>query len=248
MAVLPDKLDCAGIGVSHIDEVLMFSHLPPYAGDPILSLMEQFQRDERSNKVNLSIGIYTDGRGVVPVLPSVRTASAAVAEAGAPYVYLPMEGHAAYRQAVAKLLFGADLPSPEHLAIVQTLGGSGALKVGADLIARFFPQPTIWLPDPTWDNHVGIFEGAGFKTERYPYYDAQTKGLNFNGMLDKLQPAQGRRGAAAPVLPQPDRRRPDPRAVGADHRRGRAARPAALLRPGLPGLCREPGRRHLAGA
>ena len=165
----------------------MFSHLPPYAGDPILSLMEQFQRDERSNKVNLSIGIYTDGRGVVPVLPSVRTASAAVAETGAPYVYLPMEGHAAYRQAVAKLLFGADLPSAEHLAIVQTLGGSGALKVGADLIARFFPQPTIWLPDPTWDNHVGIFEGAGFKTERYPYYDAQTKGLNFNGMLDKLQ-------------------------------------------------------------
>ncbi|MHA0110708.1 aminotransferase class I/II-fold pyridoxal phosphate-dependent enzyme, partial [Klebsiella pneumoniae] len=115
----------------------------PYAGDPILSLMEQFQRDERSNKVNLSIGIYTDGRGVVPVLPSVRTASAAVAETGAPYVYLPMEGHAAYRQAVAKLLFGADLPSAEHLAIVQTLGGSGALKVGADLIARFFPQPTI---------------------------------------------------------------------------------------------------------
>jgi aromatic-amino-acid transaminase len=164
----------------------MFSHLPPYAGDPILSLMEQFQRDERSNKVNLSIGIYTDGRGVVPVLPTVRAAAAAVAEAGAPYVYLPMEGHAAYRQAVAKLLFGADLPAAEHLAIVQTLGGSGALKVGADLIARFFPQPTIWLPDPTWDNHVGIFEGAGFKTERYPYYDAQSKGLDFPAMLAKL--------------------------------------------------------------
>ncbi|MBV8625284.1 MAG: aspartate/tyrosine/aromatic aminotransferase [Herbaspirillum sp.] len=164
----------------------MFSHLPPYAGDPILSLMEQFQRDERANKVNLSIGIYTDGRGAVPVLPSVHTAAAAVAEADTPHVYLPMEGHGAYRKAVAKLLFGADLPSDDHLAIVQTLGGSGALKVGADLIARFFPQPTIWLPDPTWDNHIGIFEGAGFKIERYPYYDAKTKGLDFEGMLAKI--------------------------------------------------------------
>ncbi|WDZ97281.1 aspartate/tyrosine/aromatic aminotransferase [Herbaspirillum sp. WKF16] len=164
----------------------MFSHLPPYAGDPILSLMEVFQRDERAGKVNLSIGIYTDGQGVVPVLPSVRAAAAEVAQATTPYVYLPMEGHGGYRKAVAQLLFGRELPAPEHLAIVQTLGGSGALKVGADLIARFFPQPTVWIPDPTWDNHIGIFEGAGFKTERYPYYDAQTKGLAFDAMLAKI--------------------------------------------------------------
>jgi len=164
----------------------MFSHLPPYAGDPILSLMEVFQRDERANKVNLSIGIYTDGRGIVPVLPSVRTAAVEIAKEVKPYVYLPMEGHGGYRQAVAQLLFGADLPAPEHLAVVQTLGGSGALKVGADLIARFFPQPTVWIPDPTWDNHIGIFEGAGFKVERYPYYDAATRGLDFNGMLGKI--------------------------------------------------------------
>ena len=164
----------------------MFSHLPPYAGDPILSLMEQFLRDERPGKVNLGIGIYADGQGAVPVLPSVRGVDQALAAVAAPYTYLPMEGHAGYRQAVAHLLFGADLPAPEHLAVVQTLGGSGALKVGADLIARFFPQPTIWIPDPTWDNHLGIFEGAGFKTERYPYYDAQTKGLAFDAMLAKL--------------------------------------------------------------
>lgn len=164
----------------------MFSHLPPYAGDPILSLMEQFQRDERAGKVNLSIGIYTDGQGAVPVLPSVRTAVLDLSKTAKPYVYLPMEGHAGYRQAVAKLLFGDVLPSAEHLAVVQTLGGSGALKVGADLLARFFPGSTIWLPDPTWDNHVGIFEGAGFKTERYPYYDADTRGLAFDAMLAKL--------------------------------------------------------------
>ncbi|WP_343587372.1 amino acid aminotransferase [Herbaspirillum sp.] len=164
----------------------MFSHLPPYAGDPILSLMEQFLRDERPGKVNLGIGIYADGQGAIPVLPSVRSVDQALAAVAAPYTYLPMEGHAGYRQAVAQLLFGADVPAPEHLAVVQTLGGSGALKVGADLIARFFPQPTIWIPDPTWDNHIGIFEGAGFKTERYPYYDAQTKGLAFDAMLAKL--------------------------------------------------------------
>lgn len=164
----------------------MFSHLPPYAGDPILSLMEVFQRDERANKVNLSIGIYTDGRGIVPVLPSVRAAATEIAQSTTPYVYLPMEGHAGYRQAVAQLLFGEDLPAPEHLAVVQTLGGSGALKVGADLIARFFPQPTVWIPDPTWDNHIGIFEGAGFKVERYPYYDAATRGLDVEGMLAKI--------------------------------------------------------------
>lgn len=164
----------------------MFSHLPPYAGDPILSLMEHYLRDERAGKVNLSIGIYADGHGAIPVLPSVRAADLALAASPAPYTYLPMEGHAAYRDAVTALLFGDELPSAEHLAVVQTLGGSGALKVGADLIARFFPQPTIWIPDPTWDNHLGIFEGAGFTTERYPYYDPQTKGLAFDAMLAKL--------------------------------------------------------------
>ncbi|KAF1041502.1 MAG: Aromatic-amino-acid aminotransferase [Herbaspirillum frisingense] len=164
----------------------MFSHLPPYAGDPILSLMEQYLRDERPAKVNLGIGVYADGQGAIPVLATVRAADAELAKVQAPFTYLPMEGHAGYRQAVAQLLFGADQPAPEHLAVVQTLGGSGALKVGADLIARFFPQPTIWIPDPTWDNHIGIFEGAGFKTERYPYYDAQTKGLAFDAMLGKI--------------------------------------------------------------
>jgi aromatic-amino-acid transaminase len=164
----------------------MFAHFPPYAGDPILSLMEAYQRDPRSDKVNLSIGVYADGAGMIPVLPSVRKAEADGDFYSAPCTYLPMEGHSGYRQAVAQLLFGSDLPSAEHLAIAQTLGGSGALKVGADLLARFFPQPTISVPDPTWDNHIGIFEGAGFEVKRYPYYDAASKGLNFDAMLVNL--------------------------------------------------------------
>jgi aromatic-amino-acid transaminase len=178
---------------------IMFAHLPPYAGDPILSLMETYQRDARADKVNLGIGVYADGAGVIPVLPSVRAVEIALQAHSAPCTYLPMEGHSAYRQAVAQLLFGQDLPAPEHLAIVQTLGGSGALKVGADLIARFFPQPQIWVPDPTWDNHIGIFEGAGFDVQRYPYYDAVGKGLDFDAMLACLE----RLPAGAVVLLHP---------------------------------------------
>ncbi len=165
----------------------MFAHLPPYAGDPILSLMETYQRDTRTDKVNLGIGVYADGAGVIPVLPSVRAVEVEGHFHSAPSTYLPMEGHGVYRKAVAQLLFGAELPSDEHLAMVQTLGGSGALKVGADLIARFFPQPQIWVPDPTWDNHIGIFEGAGFAVQRYPYYDAASQGLDFNAMLACLE-------------------------------------------------------------
>ncbi|MFL9926848.1 aspartate/tyrosine/aromatic aminotransferase [Herbaspirillum lusitanum] len=165
----------------------MFAHLPPYAGDPILSLMESYQRDARADKVNLGIGVYADGAGVIPVLPSVRAVEVEDHFNSAPCTYLPMEGHTGYRQAVAQLLFGPELPDQNHLAIIQTLGGSGALKVGADLIARFFPQPQIWVPDPTWDNHIGIFEGAGFGVQRYPYYDADKKGLAFDALLSKLE-------------------------------------------------------------
>ncbi|MDY7578151.1 amino acid aminotransferase [Herbaspirillum sp. RTI4] len=162
----------------------MFAHLPPYAGDPILGLMDVYRRDPRPEKANLGIGIYTDENGVVPILPSVLAVSAELQAAAAPYTYLPMEGLASYRQAVAELIFGDALPDEAHLAVVQTPGGSGALKVGADFLHRFFPTMPVWIPDPTWDNHIGIFEGAGVEVQRYPYYDAATGALAFDKMLD----------------------------------------------------------------
>lgn len=173
----------------------MFQHIEAYAGDPILSLMEAFKTDPRADKVNLSIGLYYDAAGAIPQLEAVREAHARLeAQPQQPSLYLPMDGLPPYRAAVQRLLFGADSLAlrERRIATIQTLGGSGALKVGADFLKRYFPQSEVWVSDPTWDNHVAIFEGAGFKTHTYPYFDAATRGVDFDGMLAALQrlPAQ----------------------------------------------------------
>lgn len=146
----------------------MYRHVEYYPGDPILSLVETFKRDERSEKVNLSIGIYFDGEGKMPVLESVLRAEAEHAAVPRPSPYLPMEGLDTYRSAVQRLLFGQDNPAlaEGRVATIQTLGGSGALKVGADFLHRWFPEAKAYVSDPTWDNHKGIFEGAVLKWGR----------------------------------------------------------------------------------
>jgi aromatic-amino-acid transaminase len=167
----------------------VFGHLEPYAGDPILSLNEAFQTDPRPHKVNLSIGIYFDDAGRIPVLASVREAEAQMLAAGATKSYLPIEGDAAMRRAVQRLLFGADHPALEagRIATLQTVGSSGGLKVGADFIKRWLPAAEVWVSDPTWDNHRAMFEGAGVEVHTYPYYDAVTGGLKFDAMCDALR-------------------------------------------------------------
>ena len=163
----------------------MFQHIDAYAGDPILSLMETYLKDPRADKVNLSIGLYYDENGVVPRLPSVASAQQALhaQSTGAP-LYLPMDGLPAYREAVQKLLFGADHAAlkAQHVATIQTLGGSGALKVGADFLKRYFPKSEVWVSDPTWENHIAIFSGAGFKVNSYPYFDPACRGVKFDEM------------------------------------------------------------------
>jgi len=163
----------------------LFSHVPAYGGDPILTLMETFQKDARPNKVSLSIGIYFDEEGRLPVLESVRRAEASGLEKIGPRPYLPMEGAAAYRNAVQMLVFGAEheAVASGRIATLQSLGGSGALKVGADFLKRYFDSSEVWVSDPTWENHVALFEGAGFKVHTYPYYDAKTGGLRFDEMV-----------------------------------------------------------------
>ncbi|MDC8786608.1 amino acid aminotransferase [Roseateles koreensis] len=169
----------------------MFQHVEPYAGDPILSLNEAFQKDPRPGKINLSIGIYFDDDGRIPMLDSVRQAElAVVAEAGA-RPYLPMEGAANFRAAVQGLLFGEDNPVRERTVTIQSVGSSGGLKVGADFIKRYFPDSAIYVSDPTWDNHRAVFEGSGVEVKTYPYYDAATGGVRFSAMLaaiDALPP------------------------------------------------------------
>ncbi|MEQ4514455.1 MAG: amino acid aminotransferase, partial [Pantoea agglomerans] len=109
-------------------------------------------------------------------------------------LYLPMEGLNSYRSAIAPLLFGADHPvlNAGRIASIQTLGGSGALKVGADFLKRYFPQSAVWVSDPTWENHVAIFNGAGFEVNTYPWYDAETHGVRFDAFISTLKtlPAQ----------------------------------------------------------
>lgn len=167
----------------------MFQHVDPYAGDPILTLNENFQKDPRPGKINLSIGVYFDDAGRLPVMSAVRQAESALLQTIGPRPYQPMEGAANYRQAVQHLIFGADHEAVKsaRIATIQTLGGSGGLKVGGDFLKRYFPQSEVWVSDPTWDNHRAMFEGAGFTVHTYPYYDAATGGLRFEAMLAALR-------------------------------------------------------------
>ena len=168
----------------------MFQKVDAYAGDPILSLMERFKEDPRSDKVNLSIGLYYNEDGIIPQLQAVADAEARLnAQPHGASLYLPMEGLNSYRHAIAPLLFGADHPvlKQNRVASIQTLGGSGALKVGADFLKRYFPQSRVWVSDPTWENHIAIFEGAGFEVSTYPWCDDETNGVRFEAFLAKLQ-------------------------------------------------------------
>lgn len=167
----------------------MFQKVDAYAGDPILSLMERFKEDPRSDKVNLSIGLYYNEDGIIPQLKAVAGAEARLnAVPHGASLYLPMEGLNAYRNTIAPLLFGADhaVLAQKRVATIQTLGGSGALKVGADFLKKYFPDSGVWVSDPTWENHVAIFEGAGFKVATCPWFDSETNGVRVDALLEKL--------------------------------------------------------------
>ncbi len=167
----------------------MFQKVDAYAGDPILSLMERFKEDPRSDKINLSIGLYYNEDGIIPRLQAVAEAETRLnAQPHGASLYLPMEGLNSYRHSIAPLLFGADHPvlAQNRVATIQTLGGSGALKIGADFLKRYFPNSGVWVSDPTWENHIAIFEGAGFEVSTYPWYDVETNGVRFPALLEKL--------------------------------------------------------------
>lgn len=167
----------------------MFQHVDTYAGDPILSLMEEFGKDERTQKVNLSIGLYYNEENIVPQLNAVKTAYKNI-EANNDQVklYLPMDGLKSYNQATQLLLLGQDSSARRdgRAVTIQTLGGSGALKVGADFLKKYFPHSDLWVSQPTWENHIAIFNGAGIQTHFYPYFDAETNSVNVAAMLETL--------------------------------------------------------------
>ena len=168
----------------------MFQHVDTYAGDPILSLMEEFGKDERQQKVNLSIGLYYNEDSIVPQLNAVKTAYKKIeATNDKVKLYLPMDGLKSYNQATQALILGQN-SSARHAGraiTIQTLGGSGALKVGADFLKKYFPESDIWVSQPTWENHIAIFNGAGINSHFYRYFDAATNGVDIEGMLQDLK-------------------------------------------------------------
>lgn len=149
--------------------------------DPILGLNEAYNADTRSNKVNLGVGVFFDDNGKIPLLAAVKSAEKARLETMPARGYQPIEGLAAYNQAVQTLLFGADSPllSAGRVVTIEALGGTGALKVGADYLKRLLPATKVYISDPSWENHRALFESAGFPVETYPYYEPSTRGVNF---------------------------------------------------------------------
>jgi aromatic-amino-acid transaminase len=156
--------------------------------DPILGLNEAFNADPRTDKVNLGVGVYYDDNGKIPLLTAVRVAEKARLEAMPPRGYQPIEGPTAYNNAVQNLLLGQDSPllAAGQVVTIQALGGTGALKVGADYLKRLLPEATVYISDPSWENHRALFEAAGFPVESYPYYEPATRGVDFAGMKAKL--------------------------------------------------------------
>lgn len=157
--------------------------------DPILGLNEQFKADTRPTKVNLGVGVYYDDAGRIPLLKAVRQAETRLFEQAEPRNYLPIDGIPGYNTGARALLLGADSPLiAEHRSLtVQTLGGTGALKVGADFLKRVLPDAQVAISNPSWANHQALFTDAGFRVVSYDYYDTATHGLNFEGMLASLR-------------------------------------------------------------
>ncbi|HEY0210398.1 amino acid aminotransferase [Acerihabitans sp.] len=167
----------------------MFQNVDAYAGDPILSLMETYKQDVRPDKVNLSIGLYYNEQAIIPQLKSVAQAESLLEVSPTQAAsYLPMAGLSSYRSASQSVLFGEHHPmlAAARIATIQTVGGSGGLRIGADFLRDYFPRSEVWVSDPTWENHVAIFSGAGFNVNRYPYFDGETLTVNFSAMLESL--------------------------------------------------------------
>ncbi|HDY8052261.1 TPA: aspartate/tyrosine/aromatic aminotransferase [Vibrio vulnificus] len=169
----------------------MFEKVVAAPADPILGLTEEFKKDPRAEKINLGVGIYKTEQGETPVLATVKRAEAALVETEKTKSYLTIEGTAEYALAVQKLLFGADaeLINAQRAKTAQAPGGTGALRVAGEFIKRQLGDVKIWISNPTWANHHGVFRAAGLETVEYAYYNPETKDKDFAAMLADLEKA-----------------------------------------------------------
>ncbi|MBU3541817.1 aspartate/tyrosine/aromatic aminotransferase [Polynucleobacter sp. MWH-Loch1C5] len=167
----------------------LFANVELAPRDPILGLNEAFNADTRATKVNLGVGVYFTDEGKIPLLRAVAAAEKSMMEKPSPRGYLAIEGIAAYNQGVQNLLFGKDseIIQAGRVVTAQAVGGTGALKIGADFIKRLEANAVVAISDPSWENHRALFESAGFKVVNYTYYDPQTRGVNFAGMVASLE-------------------------------------------------------------
>jgi aspartate aminotransferase/aromatic-amino-acid transaminase len=162
----------------------MFESIPSAPPDAILGLTVAFQKDPSPAKVNLGVGVYKDETGATPILASVKLAERKIVESAKTKSYMPIGGDPAYGKLVQDMILGEGHEAIQSARVrtAHTPGGTGGLRVGADFLKKFFGTSTVWISKPTWANHRGIFQAAGFKVEEYPYYDPKTKGLDFAAM------------------------------------------------------------------
>ena len=166
----------------------MFERLEMAPADPILGLTEAFRKDANPAKINLSVGVYEDDSGKTPVMHSVKKAEERILKTQTTKNYLPINGPAEYAAAVAELVFGkaSETVKTGRVVTAQTPGGTGALRISGELLKKYVSGARLWVSDPTWTNHNAIFGAAGFEIKTYPYYDAATRGLNFDAMTATL--------------------------------------------------------------
>ena len=160
--------------------------------DPILGLNEQFNADPNPCKVNLGVGVYFDDNGKLPLLQCVQRAEKTMLEQPSARGYLPIDGIASYDSAIKTLVFGADSEpvTSGRVVTVQAIGGTGALKIGADFLKKISPDAKVLISDPSWENHRALFTNAGFPVATYAYYDAASRGIDFSAMLASLEAAE----------------------------------------------------------
>ncbi len=167
----------------------LFSSVQLAPKDPIFGLTEAYNADQRPSKVNLGVGVYYTDEGKVPLLRAVLEAEKEVVAKEAPRAYIPIEGPNPYNSAVQNLLFGKDsaLIQAGRVVTAECLGGTGALRVGGDFVKRLEPTAKAAISSPSWENHRGIFEAAGYDVLEYTYFDPKTRGVDFDGMVKSLE-------------------------------------------------------------
>ncbi|RJS91938.1 amino acid aminotransferase [Salinisphaera sp. Q1T1-3] len=166
----------------------MFEPIERVPGDAILGLIQQFKDDPNPNKVDLGVGVYRDESGVTPIMRAVKAAEKQLIDDEQTKSYIGSHGDPEYGADVLKLVLGANSPvlAADRASATQSPGGTGALRLAADFIASQLPGKSIWLSEPTWPNHLGVFSAAGIEIKRYPYVDDQNQ-LDFAGMLAALE-------------------------------------------------------------